>query len=343
MSIGSPARLSAIDAHTAGGVVRLIVSGLPGDTGATMPEKAASFGRRAGRLCDAISREPRGHGGVTLGVLTAPAALHSDAGLLFRRADRFLPFSSEAIIAVATIALERQLIVPAQQGRLQFDTEAGPVSVTYDIEEVGTRPSRVREVRLVHPDAYVLAAGVDITVRARPVKVDIAFGGEWLAIADAESAGVPLTRLSNASLRETGALIADAVEKWAGKLLAERHESPPDAFSLRGVVVTGPAAEGEPSLRAAVVRRDGTVEHWPSGTALVAVLSVLTEMGLTGTGDGMELEGLVGTRLRGRIVRQRRVADQQAIAVEVMGSSWIIAEHDFVLHGDDPLRNGIAG
>jgi proline racemase len=337
MQTGSPASLGAVDAHTAGGLVRLIVSGLAVRGGATMSEKAATLGRRAERLCDAAAREPRGHGGITLAVLTVPAQPQSDAGLLLRRAGRYLPFSGEALIAVTTIALERKLIVPAQPGVLQFDTEAGTVSVSYDADG-SSGPFRVRNVRLVTPEAHVLAAGLDVTLASRAIRTDVVLAGEWLSMVDAESAGVVLTRSSAASLQQAGVVIIEAVERTLRS--APLSGDPPGR--LAGVVFTGPASEGEACLRAAIVRRDGRVEHWPSGAALAAALAVLSDMGLAATGDALELEGLIGTRLRGRLLRQRPLADRSAVVVEVAGTAWITADHQFVLHADDPLRGGLA-
>jgi proline racemase len=338
MRTGSAIALGAIDAHAAGGLVRLIVSGFPAAGGATMAEKAAAFGRRAERLCDACARPPRGHQGVTTAVLTAPVRPRSDAGLLCRRSGRFLPFSAEALIAVSTIAVERRLIVPARFGSLQFDTEAGDVTVTYDADQ-SIEPLRVSQVRVVVPEAQVLAAGMEVALPDRTIRTDVVLAGEWIAIVDAESAGVALARPTHA-LESAGVAIVDAVER------AVRTSFPADRpRRLGGVAFTGPGAEGDTCMRAAIVRRQGGVESWPSGSALAAVLTVLGEMGLAAEGDGLELEGLMGTRLRGRLVDAGRVPEsaptqRAAVLVEVAGTAWITADHEFVLHAGDPHRDG---
>ena len=358
MRTGSPARLAAIDAHTAGGLLRLVVSGLPAASGRSRTEVrlyeggvpgsgvaiadlAASLNRRTLQRIDAVAREPRGYDGVSVALLTAPELPHSDAGVLVRRSGRFVPCIGEAVVAVSTIAIERHLILPARPGILQFDTQAGPIAVTYDMAQGNPAAGapRVTEVRYVGPEACVLAGGVDVMAGPRRSVADVVFAGEWLAIVDAESAGIPLTT-SVAPLRDAGVAIAGALERRVRRIFTAAGETPPVPLSM-SVVFTGPAGDGDACVRAAVVRADGAVERWASGTALASVLAVLSEMELIATGAPLQLEGLTGLRIRGRVVGRRQQGTRQLVSVEVAGTSWMTAEHEFVLHPDDPLRRGL--
>lgn len=337
MRIGSVRRISAVDAHTAGGLVRLIVSGLPSTEGVTMAERADAFSRTAERRCNAVARSPRGMRGLTMAILTPPEQEHSDAGVLFRRHDRFLPISGEGLIAVATIALERGLIHPSRAGVLQFDTESGTVPVMWDLSDPPDE-IRVRRVRLVGSNGYVLAPGLPLSVASRSLRADVAFAGEWFALVDAESAGVPLTATRGPVIEDAGRVVADAVRESL-KAAFPDHES---HRRLAGVLFTGPAQDTDRCLRGALVRSDGTVEPWPSPTGLCAILSVLTAMGLVGAGDSLQLEGLIGTRIVARVVGVA-APPSSGVVVEVEGTAWITATHEFVLNPDDPLRDGVGG
>ena len=84
-------RLTATDAHAAGGVVRLVTGGFPVPRGRTMEDKAKWLVRRHEGLCSALTLEPRGHDGIVLAVLCEPVTSGADAGILFRHGAGFVP------------------------------------------------------------------------------------------------------------------------------------------------------------------------------------------------------------------------------------------------------------
>ena len=108
----APVRLTATDAHAAGGVVRLVTGGFPVPRGRTMDDKAKWLVRRHEGLCSALTLEPRGHDGIVLAVLCEPVTSGADAGVLFRHAAGFVPLCGHGLMGAATIAIERRLIVP---------------------------------------------------------------------------------------------------------------------------------------------------------------------------------------------------------------------------------------
>ena len=74
--------------------------------------------------------EPRGHADLLGAVLTEPTQPGSDAGVLFMDADGFVAMSGHGVMAVATLALARTLIVPRDPSRLVLDTPAGTVRLS---------------------------------------------------------------------------------------------------------------------------------------------------------------------------------------------------------------------
>jgi 4-hydroxyproline epimerase len=70
----APVRLTAVDAHAAGGVSRLVTGGFPVPRGRTLDDKARWLTRRHQGLCSALTLEPRGHDGIVLAVLCEPSA-----------------------------------------------------------------------------------------------------------------------------------------------------------------------------------------------------------------------------------------------------------------------------
>jgi proline racemase len=337
MAHADPTRLTAVDAHAAGGLVRLVTAGFPALQGRTIAAKAEGLVRRHAGLCSALTLEPRGHEGVVLAVLCEPVTKAADAGVIFLHGVSPLPLCGHGLIGAATIAIERRLIVPRARGMLQLDTGAGAVALAFDAIEAGDGP-RVSRARYTGPPSFVVAGGLTLQLRSRAVRVDVACGGaEVLVIADSESAGVPLARTHIADLRRTAAAILAAADASVPAV----HPAAVSIGGLAGVVFTGPPEGSAAQLRCQSIYADGAVDRSPSGSAVAAILAVLDCMGLAG-GDAVVLESLIGTTMRGRIVGRLEVGDTAAVRVEVEGSAWIVADHQFHLEPDDPLAHGVS-
>src|SRR5215211_7352404 len=162
MPSSAPVRLTAVDAHAAGGVLRLVTGGFPVPRGRTLYDKARWLARRHEGLCSALTLEPRGHDGIVLAVLCEPSTAGADAGVLFRHAGGFVPLCGHGLIATATIAVAFDVVADADR-------------------------DRVVRVRYTSPPSFVFAGAVPVPAGARVVRADVAFGGaEFLLIADSE-------------------------------------------------------------------------------------------------------------------------------------------------------------
>src|SRR5215510_12999976 len=150
-------RLKTIDAHAAGEPLRLIVDGFPSPRGRTMLEKREWVRAHADHLRRALMLEPRGHADMYGAILTEPTSPGSHAGVLFMHNEGYSSMCGHGVIAVTTIALERGLLVPGGDGRsLVYDTVAGAVRVTADVERFGRPDCRVARVTFLNVPSFVL-------------------------------------------------------------------------------------------------------------------------------------------------------------------------------------------
>jgi proline racemase len=334
-------RIHTIDAHVAGQPVRLIVKGLRAMQGATIAEQQAWAARRLDRVRRALMREPRGHRDMTGALLTAPGSDTAQAGVLFMHHDGWRPLSLHALMAVATIAIERGLIMmgaePDSVTTLTFDTASGAVPVRV---ERGVGDSRhgpgVSRVAVRGLPAFVLQPAVTVKLPSRSMKLDIAFGGAFYAIVDGEAAAVPLVRERFAELRALTRQIVASVERQHAIV----HPQQPAVAGLAGVIFTGPARGETSDLRSLVVYADGAVDRSPGGTATAAVMAVVDAMALLGDDRPFVQEGPIGTCFTGRVVERLDIAGFPAIVPEITGQAWITGEHTFLLDPTDPLRDG---
>jgi len=329
--MSSPRILTSIDAHASGAALRLLTAGLETPAGRTLALKARSLDREHERDFLALLREPRGFDGLTLGILCEPSSTDADAAILFRRAHGFVPLPVAALVAAATIVLERGLVTPRREGTLRVETGLGAVDLGAGLDE----GARVPSVRCALAPAFVLAGGVPVDLGHRMVPVDIAWGGPFFVIVDSEAAGVALAVAALAELRSLARAIAEEVSRT----LALTHPLPSHGGGLGAVVFTGPPERPDAHLRGIAISPDGFADRAPSGASLAAILAVLQAMGLA-TEDEFVMEGLAGTSLSARIVGETHVGDVPAVRVTVSGRAWITGEHRWVLDAGDPQRDG---
>jgi proline racemase len=332
-------RYRTIDAHAAGEPLRLIVEGFPAPKGRTMLEKRAWVRRYADHVRRALMLEPRGHADMYGAVLTEPVTPAADAGVLFMHNEGYSTMCGHGIVAVTTIAIERGIIHPREPGTIVYDSPAGPIRARAQIsrhEDAGGTRMRVDRVAFENVPSFVVAAGVPVRAGGREVRADVAFGGAFYAIVDAEAAGVPIAPARLPELRRLGMEITRAVEA----ALAVVHPLDKGLKGIYGTIFTGPAERADADLRNVTVFADAAVDRSPCGTGTCAVMAVIDAMGLMPAGRAFGHESLIGTLFNGRITGRTRVGDLDAILPELEGSAWTTGEHVFLVDDEDPLKDG---
>jgi proline racemase len=337
--------LRTIDAHTAGEPLRLVTEGWPAPEGRTMLERRAWAREHQDHLRRVLMFEPRGHLDMYGALLTEPERADSDAGVLFMHNEGFSTMCGHGIIAVTTIAFERELLSgrpdgePAGQGRLTraltLDAPAGQIRAKAVLSmDDGRR--RVEQVSFVNVPSFVLASGVPVKIGKRTFTADVAFGGAFYAIVDAESAGLGMTSDRLVDLRQAGMAIKEAIEATVKVV----HPEEPGLTGIYGTIFTGPASRADAHLRNVTVFAEAEVDRSPCGTGTCAVLSVLDAMGLTSPDEAFVHESVIGTVFRARAVGRTEVGGHPAIIPELSGDAWITGEHTFLVDPRDPLRDG---
>jgi proline racemase len=328
----SPLILRTIDAHTAGEPLRLVTAGWPAPEGATMLERRAWAREHQDHLRRVLMFEPRGHADMYGALLTDTERPDSDVGVLFMHNEGYSTMCGHGIIAVTTIAFERELVTHAD-GRqtLVFDAPAGQIRARAHRD--GTR---VSSVSFINVPSFVLAAGLPVTIGGREISVDVAFGGAFYAVVDAESAGLAVVSERLGSLKSVGMAIAREVER----VMAIVHPLEPGLTGVYGTIFTGPPTAQGAHLRNVTIFADHEVDRSPCGTGTCAVLAVLDAMGLTSDETPFVHESIIGTTFSARVLSRTTVGDHPAIVPELTGAASITGEHTFIVQPGDVVPEG---
>jgi proline racemase len=331
-------RYRTLDAHAAGEPLRLILEGYPAPKGRTMLEKRAWVKKHADGIRRALMLEPRGHADMYGAVLTEPVTPGADAGVLFMHNEGYSTMCGHGIVAVTTMAIERGLIHPREPDRIVYDSPAGPVHARAYVSQREGEGGRLRVDRVAFDNvpSFVLAPGLPVRLGNREVRVDVAFGGAFYAIVDAEAAGLPITPAKLPELRRVGMEIKHAVEAATTVV----HPLDKGLNGIYGTIFTGPPERSDADLKNVTIFADAEVDRSPCGTGTCAVMAVIDAMGLMPAGRPFGHESLIGTLFNGRVTGRTRVGDFGAILPELEGSAWITGEHMFLVDDDDPLKGG---
>jgi proline racemase len=306
-------RIKTIDAEVAGEAVRLLVSGGPSVPGRTMAGKLKWLRRHGGEWRRLLMLEPRGHAGMHGAMLTEPTSPKAHAGLLSMHAAGFPQVSGEGIIGAVTIALEHKLIEGVDD-EVIIDT---PVGLFRARPRMGARGAvgasgAVSSVAVTGVPSFVESAGLVLKIGTRQITVDIAFGGEFYAIADSEAIGIPIDIAHADALVRMGRQITDAIES-----------------DIHGTIFTG-ASRTVADLRSATVLDGEILRRSPGMTGTAALMSVLDAMGLLIDDRGFTHEGVLGTTLQGSVVSRHQIGERRAVVPVIEGSASITGFHEFV-------------
>ncbi len=338
-------RLRAIEVHAEGEPGRVITAGLPEFPPGTMLEKMRWFEQHHDDLRLAMLREPRGYPGLCANLLVPSDDPAADGGFIVMEQTEYPPMSGSNTICVVTAMLETGIVDMVEPvTTLTLEAPAGLIDVTAECAQ-----GKVTRVTFRNVPSFVMALDVPVDVPGLGVvPVDLAWGGMFYAIADADRLGVSLDAAN-------GAEIARVTEQIR---VATREQHPvehPEDPSLTGPTIgqlAGAPAGADSTRRNAVTvatgvldweRPDtwtGALDRCPCGTGTSAAMAVLHARGELGVGDTFVHEGPLGTVFHGRIVEETTVAGIPAVVPEVGGQGWITGTSEWTLDPTDPFPSG---
>jgi proline racemase len=326
---------SAVDSHTEGMPTRVITGGVGPLPGATMLERKLHFERHLDDLRLLLMREPRGHGAMSGAILQPPLRDDADWGVVFIEVSGCLPMCGHGTIGVATVLVETGMVAVSEPETLvRLDTPAGLVEARVAVEG-----GRARSVTLRNVPSFLLWRDRVVELAdGRPLRLDVAFGGNFYAILPAEEAGVAVDPARAGELIERGLEIMGALNA------AEPPVHPGDAriAGCKHVVFTAAGDGGARSQRSATSIHPGWLDRSPCGTGTSAKLAQLHARGELGVGDEFVNESIIGTRFVGRLVEETEVAGLPAIVPEISGRAWITGMGQYLLDPEDPFPAGFA-
>ncbi len=337
--------IHAVDAHAAGEPGRVIVGGVDDVPGATMFEKMAWLRDHADDLRLRMLREPRGYPAANCNLLLPPTHPEADAGYVIMEQVEYPGMSGTNTICVVTVLLETGILPMTEPvTELTLEAPAGLIRVRAECAA-----GKVRGVTFRNVASFATHLDTAIEVpQLGTVRVDVAYGGMFYVIADAEPFGLRLTpdegrdivRISEmvkAAAAEQLPVVHPEQPGFDGITIAQLSGPPHDTANHRRNVVTvstGKLDWGKPSTWT------GAIDRSPCGTGTCAKMAVLHARGELGLDTPFRHEGILGTVFTGRLVEETTVGGGAAVVPTITGEAWITGFASYALDPEDPFPDG---
>jgi 4-hydroxyproline epimerase len=321
-----------IDAHTCGNPVRVVAGGAPVPPGESASERRQHFLKHYDWIRTGLMFEPRGHDIMSGSILYPPTRPDCDVGILFIETSGCLPMCGHGTIGTVTVAIERGLAAPRQDGVLRLDAPAGVVEATYRRSNGHVDAVRIRNVA-----SYLHAEGIAVDCPGiGELAFDISYGGNYYAILEPQKNYRDMADLSAGDILRLSPILR--------RLLNEKIECVhPENPTIRGVshiLWTGRPKDPRAHARNAVFYGDKAIDRSPCGTGTSARMAQLAAKGRLNVGDEFIHESIIGSLFNGRVEASARVGNHDAIVPSIEGWARIIGFNTIFIDERDPYRHG---
>jgi proline racemase len=337
--------IEAVDVHAAGEPGRVIVGGVGGVPGGSMFEAMTWLRANRDDLRLRMLREPRGYPAANCNLILPSSHPDADAGYVIMEQVEYPGMSGTNTMCVVTVLLETGMLPMTEPvTELVLEAPAGLIRVRADC-----RDGKVTAVSFRNVPAFATHLDAPVEVRQLgTVTVDVAYGGMFYVIADAERFGFRLTPDEGADIVR----ITEMIKAAANEQLPVVHPEQPGFAGITIGQLSGPPHDPANSLRNVVTVSTGSldwerpstwtgaIDRSPCGTGTSARMATLAARGRLAVGDSFRHEGILGTVFTGRVLEASTVGEYPAIVPSITGQAWITGFATYVVDATDPFPDG---
>lgn len=322
----------AVDSHTEGMPTRVITGGVGVVPGATMAERRVHFRDHLDHVRKLLMNEPRGHAAMSGAILQPPTRPDADWGVLFIEVSGLLPMCGHGTIGVATVLVETGMVeVTEPVTTVRLEVPAGLVEV-----DVAVQDGMAMSVTLRNVPSYAdrLDAVVEVPGYGE-IRYDLAYGGNFYAIADLDAYGLPFDRKAGGEILAAGLATMEAINAAAEPV----HPQDDRIRGCHHVYFAAPGSDARHSRHAMAIH-PGWFDRSPCGTGTSARMAQLHARGELPIGRDFVNESFIGTRFVGRLLEDTSVGGRTAVVPSITGRAWITGTAQYFLDPRDPFPEG---
>ncbi len=321
-----------IDSHTMGEATRIIYEGFPDLPGKTMMEKKKYLEEHYDHYRKALMLEPRGHRDMFGALLTKPVHPEADIGIVFMDSGGYLNMCGHGSIGAASMAVETGLVkITEPYTEVVLDTPSGIIRT-----KVSVINGKAVEVSMQNVPSFLYKEElhIDISGYGR-ISCDIAFGGSFFALVDADKIGLELTMDNMNKITELGMELRNKINN---EVIIQHPYL--DITTVDLVEFYAHADHPKADLKNCVIFGDAQADRSPCGTGTSAKLAALYAKGKLKLREIFVYESITGALFKGEVVQEVEINGKKAIIPQITGSAYITGMNEWILDEDDPLEYG---
>lgn len=325
--------LEVLQVHCQGEIGKVIVGGAPPIPGKTLLEQMNHINSVDDSLRRFVTFEPRAHVAMSMNLLVQPKHPDADAGFIVLQADRAHPMSGSNCICVVTALLESGRVKMREpETVVRVDTPAGLITARAKCHD-----GRCLSVSLDNVPCFAEILDLKImTPKWGTVVADIAFGGVFYALVDAQQVGLAIEPGNARELAEAGI----ALKALLSKQVKVGH---PELTGLDDVAyVMFRSREADGAIRTCTTLKPGRVDRSPCGTGSSANLAVAFARGEINVGDKRISRSTIGGEFTAEAIGETVVGNKRAVLPRITGQAWIYGREELRMDDNDPFPRGFA-
>jgi proline racemase len=325
--------LEILQVHCQGEIGKVIIGGAPVIPGDTLLAQMNHINLVDDSLRRFVTFEPRAHVAMSMNLLVPPKHPDADAGFIVLQADRAHPMSGSNFICVVTALLESGRVKMREPETIvKVETPAGLITA-----RAACRDGRCISVSLdnVACFAEILDQKI-ITPRWGTIIADIAFGGVFYALIDADQIDLTIVPAHARELAEAGIALRSIIN-------SQIKISHPELQGVDDVAyVMFRSREPDGAVRTCTTLRPGRVDRSPCGTGSSANLACLYARGEIKVGDKRISRSTTGGEFTAEAIAETRIGNKRAVLPRITGQAWVYGREELRIENTDPFAQGFA-
>ncbi len=323
----------AVDSHTMGEPTRIVIGGIPVIKGETMALKKKYLEENMDDVRTALMLEPRGHDDMFGSIITQPVNPDADLGIIFMDGGGYLNMCGHGTIGAVTVAIEMGM-VPVKEPITEviLEAPAGLVKARAKVQD-----NVVKEVSFENVPSFLYKRDVKMFLSdIGEISMDIAFGGSFFAIIHADELKTKVIKENTSRLINLGLRIREKLNNEVKVV----HPEQDHIRTIDLVEIYDEPSHPDADFKNAVIFGNGQVDRSPCGTGTSAKMATLFSKGALTLDKPFVYESIIGTLFKGRLVREVKIGEFDAVVPEITGNAFITGIQQFMIDPNDPLKHG---
>lgn len=330
MNFANQKKVEILKVHAEGEVGQIVLSGAPNIPGETLLDQMNHINERDDSFLKFCLHEPRGRSQMTVNLLIPSKNPAAEYGFIPMQPDGAHSMSGSNAMCVATALIELGYVqYNGDKCRVPIDTPSGLI-----VANATVSGSKVSSVEIEMPPSFLEHPNVEINVKGvGTVTADIAFGGCYFVIVNAEQLNLQISNENAGKLVQLGKAIKEAAS-------AQIKVRQPEISELNRIEYTMFVEHSLPKIKTSTILYPGRVDRSPCGTGTAAQLATLVTKGELRCDQELISESIIDGKFYAKVKHKVKCGERDAIIPVMLGRAYIYGKSQFFIDPTDPFLSG---